>query len=327
MGYAEFGALLKKINLKPKGVKEIVLEISDGALAGKIDMLSEMIDSKITVAVESEVVRYNVEINARTDKPIKTYRVDDKGVVGEVKPEGEQLSMDLGLPPEKLEIKQQPAEIDLAVIEEFIQSGLAPSFEDLDYDFVSFSNRLSGGDTYMKLASELGISSGKIVEIIDEYRKRIAPLAAKWDEWRKGQAPAESAETGSAPDPEDKQDGSDLKDDGEGNGLEVESSGESTQGESGESSKGDPADPAAEVDVSKDALEAFILEDRPLFDDIEFNGQPIEFPALLEVRLKENKTWKEIAESNGMDRGQLAAKWNVYKKRAAKKMQEGGGAA
>lgn len=37
----------------------------------------------------------------------------------------------------------------------------------------------------MKIASELNMSSGKIVDIVDEYRKRVAPLAKKWDEWRK----------------------------------------------------------------------------------------------------------------------------------------------
>lgn len=32
-------------------------------------------------------------------------------------------------------------------------------------------------ETYLKLANELNMSSGKIVEFVDEYRKRVAPMA------------------------------------------------------------------------------------------------------------------------------------------------------
>lgn len=63
---------------------------------------------------------------------------------------------------------------------------MAPSYEDLPYDFTDIVKRRLEGETYMKLTSELGISSGKIVELIDEYRKRVVPLAMKWDEWRQG---------------------------------------------------------------------------------------------------------------------------------------------
>ncbi|QSF42690.1 hypothetical protein [Paenibacillus tianjinensis] len=341
MSYANFNALLKKINLKPKGVKEIVLEISDGALDGKIDLLSEMIDTKIEVAVDSQIVRYNVDVNAMTNKPIRTFRVDDKGVVQEVKPEGEQLAMDLGLPAEKVEIKQQPAEIDLSVIEQFIQSGLAPTFEDLNYDFVSFSKRLAGGETYMKLASELGISSGKIVEKIDEYRKRVAPSAAAWHEWmqRQGVAPSAAAEqatasedgsAGDAGDTESQHESGESGHSDNADGFTPDWEAEGSQ-PAGDSAGGDgqrEADPeAGEEDVDKEQLDEFILTDRPIFAEVEFDGQPVPFPDLLEKRLRENKTWREIAIENGMRSGQLSSRYNTYRKLAAKKMKGGGGAA
>lgn len=326
MSYANFNALLKKINLKPKGVKEIVLEISDGALDGKIDLLSEMIDTKIEVAVDSQIVRYNVDVNAMTNKPIRTFRVDDKGVVQEVKPEGEQLAMDLGLPAEKVEIKQQPAEIDLSVIEQFIQSGLAPTFEDLDYDFVSFSKRLAGGETYMKLASELGISSGKIVEKIDEYRKRVAPSAAAWHEWMQSQGVAPSAAAEQATASEDGSAGDAGDTEGQHEGGEAE--GSQPAGDSAGGDGQNDADPeAVEEDVDKEQLDEFILTDRPIFAEVEFDGQPVPFPDLLEKRLRENKTWREIAIENGMRSGQLSSRYNTYRKLAAKKMKGGGGAA
>jgi hypothetical protein len=249
--------------------------------------------------------------------------------------------MDLGLPAEKIEIKQLPAEIELAIIEEFIQSGLAPTFEDLDYDFVAFSLRLAGGETYMKIASELGISSGKIVEKIDEYRKRVAPSAAAWHEWMQSQGVAPSAAAEPAPVTEDGgsaegEDGDIVIEeadgpvqDGEGDGFVPEWDAEGGQpggdpaGEPGQ----DPADPTDAEEVDKDELDAFILKERPIFPEIEHQGQPIPFPDLIEKRAKEDKTWLEIAVSQGMTKGQFQGKFSAYKKLAAKKMKGGGGAA
>ncbi|MEI2395618.1 hypothetical protein V8V88_10165 [Paenibacillus phytohabitans] len=332
--------MVKKVDLKADGDVNILLVVSGEELRGKIEWLHEMIGDKVTASLDSAVVNYNIEINARTEKPIKTYRVDN-GVVSEVKPEGEQLAMDLGLPAEKIEIKQQPAEIELAIIEEFIQSGLAPTFEDLDYDFVAFSLRLAGGETYMKIASELGISSGKIVEKIDEYRKRVAPSAAAWHEWMQSQGVAPSAAAEAAPVTEDGgssegEDGDIVIEeadgpvqDGEGDGFvpEWEAGDGQTAGNSVDSTGQPPADQDDSEDVDKERLDAFILADRPIFPEVEYNGQPVPFPDLLEKRIKENKVWREIANENGMTSGQLSSRYNVYRKLAAKKMKGGGGAA
>ncbi|PEF60242.1 2-methylcitrate dehydratase, partial [Bacillus cereus] len=45
MAYIECKPVLKKVNLKPDGKKEIVLEVTDSSLQGKLDSLSEMIDA------------------------------------------------------------------------------------------------------------------------------------------------------------------------------------------------------------------------------------------------------------------------------------------
>lgn len=332
MGYLDFKGLVKKVDLKADGDVNILLVVSGEELRGKIEWLHEMIGDKVTASLDSAVVNYNIEINARTEKPIKTYRVDN-GVVSEVKPEGEQLAMDLGLPAEKIEIKQLPAEIELAIIEEFIQSGLAPTFEDLDYDFVAFSLRLADGETYMKIASELGISSGKIVEKIDEYRKRVAPSAAAWHEWMQSQGVAPSAAAEAAPVTEDGdiviEEADGPVQDGEGDGFapEWESGADQGTGDpSGEAGQ-DSADSPDADEVDKDELDAFILKERPIFPEIEHQGQPIPFPDLIEKRAKEDKTWLEIAVSQGMTKGQFQARYNAYKKLAAKKMKGGGGAA
>lgn len=84
---------------------------------------------------------------------------------------------------------------------------------------------------------------------------------------------------------------------------------------------------AATGETSKEELDAFILAERPIFPEVEYDGQPIPFPVLLEKRINEDKTWREIANENGMTSGQLSTRWTAYRKLAAKKMKDGGGAA
>jgi hypothetical protein len=220
----EFKGQVKKVNLKPNGEKEILLVVSENQMRGKLDSISEMIGCRVDVSLESLIVNYTVEINAHTDQPMKTYKVDDKGVVHEVKPEGEQLEADLGLPEAKIPTKEEKEQAEREIIDEFILSGLAPSYDDLPYDFANIVKRRLEGETYMKLASELNISSGKIVELVDEYRRRLAPLATKWDEWRQGkeqpkkeakeEPKAEAEDKPEANEPKPKEEGEEEQQDG-----------------------------------------------------------------------------------------------------------------
>ena len=61
MSYIEFKPTLKKVNLKPDGKKEIVLEVTDSSLKGKLDALSDLIDTKVLIALESMQVSFNVK--------------------------------------------------------------------------------------------------------------------------------------------------------------------------------------------------------------------------------------------------------------------------
>jgi hypothetical protein len=336
MSHTEFKALLKKINLKPKGVKEIVLEVSDGALHGKIDMLSEMLDGRVAIAIDSEIVRYNVQINARTEKPLRSYRVDEQGVVSEVQPQGEQMEMDLGVAKKPDPIADVPEEIGREVVDEFILALLAPSYDDLPWPFYAWVARLDQGDTYSRLANEHGLSSGKIVDLIDEYRSRVAPLAAMWDEWRqaKGEQPdpeenddadadnklAEAGDEEAGQGEQEQEPSADPEDD-----IEMEDGGEQQEAGSNEDDlsdweqsimqEGKAADstPVEPVDV-----ETIILMEKPSFEDI-----PFDFPTLLE-RKKLGETWMDIANSLGTRSTVLSAAWTKYKKRVA---ESRGGAA
>ncbi|PEX67104.1 2-methylcitrate dehydratase [Bacillus cereus] len=187
MSYIEFKPTLKKVNLKPDGKKEIVLEVTDSSLNGKLDALSELIDIKVAVSLESLIVNYNVLLNAKTNKPLTEYEVDEKGFVQEVKQVYEQMEADFDIPEEKILTREEREQADRETVDAFIISGLAPGLDDLPHDFAYIVKRKLEGESYLKLANELKISNVKLIEMIDDYRARIAPMAIKWHEWKEKQ--------------------------------------------------------------------------------------------------------------------------------------------
>lgn len=117
---------------------------------------------------------------------------------------------------------------------------------------------------------------------------------------------------------------------GDSSSVEVKEGGFATGENAGEEKQGEGQDPEgtdAPEEVSKAALESFILTSRPVYDDIEIDGTPIVFPELLQERLEQNKTWKEIAQEKEVSPSVLSAKWAAYKKRVERKMMKGGGGA
>ncbi|PGY51261.1 2-methylcitrate dehydratase [Bacillus thuringiensis] len=187
MSYIEFKPVLKKVNLKPDGKKEIVLEVTDSSLQGKLDSLSEMIDAKVFVSLESMQVNFNVTMNAKTNEPVIQYEVNEKGIVQKAKSTFEQIEADLDMPKEQIPTREEKEQVDREVIDAFIISGLAPNFEGMPNKLPEIVKRRLEGESYLKLANELNMSSGQIIEVIDEYRKRVAPLAIKWHEWKEQQ--------------------------------------------------------------------------------------------------------------------------------------------
>lgn len=85
----------------------------------------------------------------------------------------------------------------------------------------------------------------------------------------------------------------------------------------GESS-GDQPDGAAEI--SKEQLEEYILQNRPVIPDMEFN-----FPELLEKRYQ-GTTWMTLSKELGVSSGQLSTKFKKYKEEV-EKLMKGDGAA
>lgn len=188
MSFVNFDGFVKKVNHKPKGVTELVLEISTKELGNSIQNLAEMIDNDVRVEIESDIVRYNVQINAHTERPIVNYQVDQSGVVHIADPEPEQLEAELGLPEEKPKIEEKSMEIKREVVDQFIIEGMAPVQEGFPENMAEIAKRRIEGESYRKLATELEMSSGTIVDLINDYRAAVAPLAEKWWDWKQDQA-------------------------------------------------------------------------------------------------------------------------------------------
>ncbi len=228
MSFVNFDGSVKKVNHKPKGVTELVLEISTKDLGNSIQNLAEMIDNDVCVEIESDVVRYNVQINAHTERPIVNYQVDQSGVVhiAEPEPEPEQLEAELGLPVEKPQIEEKPMEIKREVVDQFIQEGMAPEQEGFPENMTDIVKRRIEGESYRKLASELEMSSGAIVDLINDYRATVAPLAEKWWDWKEDQAneavPMQKNEEAADVDLDSSQS---VKDDSDGNDQKEEEDG------------------------------------------------------------------------------------------------------
>lgn len=328
MAYTEFKAVLKNVAMGPK--KKIILEVTDDELKGKFDLLDSMIEGRVAISIDSEVVRYNIQINARTEKPIKSYKVDEQGIVSEIKPEGEQMELELGLAKQKEQIADIPEEISREVVDEFILSGLAPRPKGF-YPIDDWIERIDNGDTYLRLANEYGMSSGRIVDLVDDYRREVAPLAAKWDEWRQdGGAAAEvveqSAETEEIQESMDSDEEEQVEEDaGDDIVFEDGEKQEPNQGAEGELSDWEQ-EIMGETDIPDDSepttviddLDTFILQEKPQFEDI-----PFDFPALLQ-RKKDGETWMDIANSIGTRSSVLSAAFSKYKTRI--KEQYGGAA-
>ncbi|MBX7001918.1 hypothetical protein EX219_10005 [Bacillus aerophilus] len=226
MSFVNFDGAVKKVNHKPKGVTELVLEISTKDLGNSIQNLAEMIDNDVRVEIESDVVRYNVQINANTERPIVNYQVDQSGVVHIADPEPEQLEAELGLPAEKPKIEEKPMEIEREVVDRFIVEGMAPEQEGFPEKMADIVKRRIEGESYRKLASELEMSSDAIVDLINDYRAAVAPLAEKWWDWKEDQAneavPMQKDEEAADVDLDSSQS---VKDDSDGNDQKEEEDG------------------------------------------------------------------------------------------------------
>lgn len=167
-----FKGHLKNVNLKPKGVKEIVIQITGDGLDGKLDDLSKMIDQDVEVSFDSLTVIYKHLVDAATNEPVHDYRFDNKGAY-------EQIELF-----DPLDSVEEEEEISREVIDEFILDGMGPDYDDLPKHLPMYIRRKIEGDSYHKLASELNVTVQGLITLMDNYRERVAPLALAYKKWK-----------------------------------------------------------------------------------------------------------------------------------------------
>lgn len=78
MTYANFKANVKKVNIKPKGVQEIVLEINGDELKQQLEAIAGMVDLKVNVELDAEHILFKRKINKETNLPTQQYHVSEK---------------------------------------------------------------------------------------------------------------------------------------------------------------------------------------------------------------------------------------------------------
>ncbi len=185
MSYAKFKSVVKRVNVKPGNVQEIVLEVTGDELDGQLEKIAQMVDSRVGVELEASYVTYKTEVDAETKEPLLRYKVDDTGVVAEVNAT-DQMELE-GLPPKKIQTEEVEEKIDRKLVDDFIMSGLAPDYDGYHESLVDILKRHVEGESYLKLATEYSMSSHTIVEQANKYRAEIAPLAKGWSDYLKSQ--------------------------------------------------------------------------------------------------------------------------------------------
>lgn len=183
MSYANFKSVVKRVNVKPGNVQEIVLEVTGDELDGQLEKIAQMVDNRVRVELESSVISYKIEVDAATKEPLLKYKVDEKGIVAEVNTD-EQMELE-GMPPKKIQTEEVEEKISRQVIDDFILSGLAPDYDGYHENLVEILQRHVEGESYLKLATEFSISSHVIVDQANKYRMEIAPLAKGWADYLK----------------------------------------------------------------------------------------------------------------------------------------------
>ncbi|MGE9880313.1 hypothetical protein [Bacillus velezensis] len=187
MSFVDFKGIVKKVNHKPKGITEVVLEVPTKEVGSGIQNLAEMIDKDVQAQLESEVVQFNVQVNAHTDRPIINYTVGSDGIVKVADPEPEQLEANLGLPEEKPKIEEVTEEIERKVVDSFITEDMAPILDGFPVYITEMAKRRIEGESYRKIANDYVMSAEGLIDLINEYRKEVAPYAQAWWDWKQDQ--------------------------------------------------------------------------------------------------------------------------------------------
>ena len=361
MSYINFNGKVKKANLKSADEVEVLLIIPSEELEGQYESLKDMIGCNVVGGLDSQVVRFTKLINAQSKKPLIQYKVDTTtGVVSQVTEEGEQLTADeaLGLAPEQVDVKKEPDQIDLAVINRFILSGLAPIFEDLPHDFVEITKRLEEGESYIKLSADLGMATMLFTMALDKYRQRVAQHAVAWDEWRKNNPAAGQTPVKEQTEDEASASDSDLNEAEAPQSPEQEANGQTEPSEGNEPQngnktpedvlpewmqdatpeqpgQGETVEPAAAEEPAADAgqqpeereITTKEVEEYILLHDPQYDGFSFDFREVIQKKQEKKLSWMELAKEYGTSSSKITTEFKRFKELVKEDIRKGNGAA
>ncbi|QDX91095.1 hypothetical protein EEL30_01050 (plasmid) [Brevibacillus laterosporus] len=199
MENTKFEAYLKKIASGKGDSIEIVLEIENPNDQELLNLM-RLRKTDVFVAIGDTQLSFDLDTQTDEETPQTAFTVDASGVV-EVKSdetsetvqdsetEAQEDQPQEGATPEidgDQEASQQDdtPQVEPKVINEFILSGQAPTFEDLPYDFIDIVTRREAGERSMDIASSLDLNPSKWSKIWKDYKNRIAPAARDWDDLR-----------------------------------------------------------------------------------------------------------------------------------------------
>jgi|GEM_PF-5307605 len=199
MDNKNFEAYLKKIGSGKGDSIEMVLEIENPKDQVILNLM-RLRKTYVFVAIGDNQLSFELDGQTDEETPNTPYTVDGSGMV-EVKPnevlenvQDSETETKEDKPQEEatpeLEGEQEASQqedtpqVEPKIINEFILSGQAPTFEDLPYNFIDIVTRREAGERSMDIATSLDLTSGKWSKIWKDYKGRIASAARDWDDLR-----------------------------------------------------------------------------------------------------------------------------------------------
>lgn len=176
----KFSGEVRNVQAKPNETVEIKLVVGADRLSGQMEELTMLVGKDVSAHLESDQISFKESIDPQTKEPIVGYLVDEDGKVHEYT----QTKLDLKL--EELEPEERENILNRSEIDEYIlqSDGEIQEIEGGSFDGKEILERLTAGEELPELAEEYNVSTTKLSEGLENYRKFVAAKAKAWLEWK-----------------------------------------------------------------------------------------------------------------------------------------------
>ncbi|EAD3347538.1 hypothetical protein M4G88_001987 [Listeria monocytogenes] len=176
--YAE----VRNVQVKPNDTVEIKLVVDVDELAGQNEELMKLVGKEVSTTLESNQISYREKVDPETREPVLKYIVHTDGTVDVYSQE----KLDLEL--EELPEEERSSVINKSEIDEYIlacDSG-PMTIPGGIFEGKEVLQKLSEGEDLAELAKYYGTPLQEMQDILDDYRKFVAPQAKAWQDWKNG---------------------------------------------------------------------------------------------------------------------------------------------